>query len=301
MKYTKANLLKALKISEELDKKQKFKESDYLLNKIFKLAQEAPFELREGLDTNDPKSVMDYFIGFAFDMYSRKKDISKKRLEMELSKLVDDKISEMSEENKVKYLNLKNEVLDELTNQAYWDELPEETITDMDSKSIGEDPKNFIDKLSSSAQQASEKFDNVIPPSFIIALAAWESGWGKSKLASQYGNYFGIKQSPTSGAQTGVSMGTFEYYDGAKTRERAEFAVFGDDAVSSMSALPNFLINNPRYSNALRIGQRYKDSKSINDLHDMIDAIFAAGYSTDPNEPGNIKKLINRYNLTQFD
>lgn len=299
MKYNKLSIVRALKIAEKLDIDKKYRLSDIIFQKIIRKANEQPFELAEGLEYNDPQTIMDYFMGYAFDMYSRKKDISKRRLILELSKLVDEKTSEMTDENREKLSDLKEQVLDELTNQYYWNDLSEES--ESESGPIAEDPKKFIEKLSGPAQSAASKFDNIIPPSFIIALAAWESGWGKSKLASQYGNYFGIKQSPSSGAKSGVSMGTFEYYDGTKTKEQAEFAVFGDDAVSSMTALPNFLFKNPRYKKSLEFGLQYKNSNSKSDLYDMIDSVFAAGYSTDPNEPGNIKRLIEKYNLTQFD
>lgn len=96
-----------------------------------KLAKEAPFQLKRGLEENDPKDVMGYFMGYAFDMYSRKKDISKKRLELELSKEVDDRFAEMAPEDQAAFSTLKDDVLDELQNQSYWESLPEETKTDI--------------------------------------------------------------------------------------------------------------------------------------------------------------------------
>jgi hypothetical protein len=64
-------------------------------------------------------------------MYSRKKNISQKRLIMEISKEVDDRYSEMSDQNKELYSNLKDDVLEELANQPYWNDLPEETLSDV--------------------------------------------------------------------------------------------------------------------------------------------------------------------------
>jgi flagellar protein FlgJ len=161
-------------------------------------------------------------------------------------------------------------------------------------------PKEFLEKLGPAAQQASQNVDNNIPASVILAMAAWESGWGKSKLAAEHGNFFGIKQSPTSGSSSGVSMGTFEF-NGGKHRETAEFAQFENDATASMSALPNFFANNRRYTNVFRKGEQYKNDKSSSSLFSVVDAIFDAGYSTDPGEPDNIKKLIVRYNLGKYD
>lgn len=141
MRYQSFQVHKAIKLAEKLDKNKNYKLSDYILNKILKTSQEQPFQLKEGLDTNDPKTVMDYFMGFAFDMYSRKKDISKKRLELELDKLVDDKIALMSDEDKAKYADLKSQVMDELKNQSYWNSLPEETKTNM-SSGVAFDPNS---------------------------------------------------------------------------------------------------------------------------------------------------------------
>jgi flagellar protein FlgJ len=161
-------------------------------------------------------------------------------------------------------------------------------------------PKEFLEKLGPAAQQASQNVDNNIPASVILAMAAWESGWGKSKLAAEHGNFFGIKQSPTSGSSSGVSMNTFEF-NGGKHRETAEFAQFENDATASMSALPNFFANNRRYTDVFRKGEQYKNDKSSSKLFSVVDAIFNAGYSTDPGEPDNIKKLIVRYNLGKYD
>lgn len=161
------------------------------------------------------------------------------------------------------------------------------------------DPKEFLDKLSGPAQSASTQTGGVIPPSVILAIGAWESGWGKSELAKQ-GNYFGIKSSPTSGGTGSVKRKTFEF-DGGKHEEMAEFATFNQDAVSSMAALPIFLQKNPRYRAAIKAGEKYKKTKSIDDLHNIIDSIFDAGYSTDKSEPSNIKNLINQHDLTRYD
>lgn len=118
-------------LANRLDKSGQYKIADLLTNYLLKLAQKEPFQLQKGLAENDPKDVMGYFMGYAFDMYSRKKNISQKRLLMELSKEVDDRYSEMSDENKELYANLKDEVLNELTNQPYWNDLPEETLSDV--------------------------------------------------------------------------------------------------------------------------------------------------------------------------
>ena len=119
------------KLANKMDKSGQYRVADLLTDILLKLSNNEPFELQKGLAKNDPKTVMGYFMGYAFDMFSREKNISQKKLMMELSKEVDDRYSEMSDENKVLYSNLKNDVMDELKNQPYWDDLPEEKLSDI--------------------------------------------------------------------------------------------------------------------------------------------------------------------------
>jgi flagellum-specific peptidoglycan hydrolase FlgJ len=299
------NYIKLTNLAQQLDNKGFYLKADLITSKLLKISQkeDPPFELREGEEFNDPDTVMKYFIGFGFDMVARDKNISKSKLKAELKKKLADKISEMSFKNKDKYRNFESEVMDELEKQTWYKNLPVEESNSESFGSIesGNTPKEFIESLSGPAQQASAATGNVIPPSVIIAMAAWESGWGKSKLAKDHGNYFGIKQSTTSGSSSSVQMPTHEYGAQGKYKIDAEFAVFQGDAVAAMSALPNFLKNNRRYSGALQAGENYSQDKSSSSLNQLIDEIFDSGYSTDTNEPYNIKQLIKKYNLTQFD
>jgi flagellar protein FlgJ len=310
MKY-----IKLADIALYLDSKGFYKKADLITRKLIKISQEKqeqeqaeefekdpPFELREGETSNDPKTVMKYFIGFAYDMVIRDIDITKPRLMMEVDKKISEKIEEMSPENKEKFSNLKNDVSLELESLEWFKDLPEHQGQDFgpDENYEGSNTEDFIKSFSGPAQAASASSENVIPPSVIIAMAAWESGWGKSKLASEHGNFFGIKHSPTSGSSSGVSMQTKEY-NGGEHNEIATFGQFSGSLASKLSALPNFLKNNRRYSKALEAGKNYNNSKSMSDLHALIDAIFDAGYSSDKKEPGNIKNLIDQHGLTKYD
>ena len=167
-------------------------------------------------------------------------------------------------------------------------------------KKLSGSPKKFLEKFAPAAKSASVQTGGLVPPSIILAMAAQESGWGKSKLAQEEGNYFGIKQSPTSGSSSGVKMKTFEF-DGGKHEEMAEFAKFDTDAVSAMAALPRFFSKNKRYSDVIKKSNLYNQSKNIGDLFKVVDAIFDAGYSTDPDEPLDIKRIISDYNLNSYD
>ena len=294
------NFRKIAQLARQYDKKQDYKIADLFTNVLLKYAQEMPFDITEGEAFNDPKNVLDYFTGFIFDMVSRKPTISKAQVKAELTKKIDEKLENLSNFEKARLSNIEEDVMTELNKNSWYTKLPEENEDFGKPVEITGGPKEFLEKLGPAAQQASQNVDNNIPASVILAMAAWESGWGKSKLAAEHGNFFGIKQSPTSGSSSGVSMGTFEF-NGGKHRETAEFAQFENDAVASMSALPNFFANNRRYADVFRKGEQYKSDKSTSSLFSVVDAIFNAGYSTDPGEPENIKKLIVRYNLGRYD
>ena len=294
------NFRKLAQLAKLHDEKQDYKLADVITNVLLKTAQVSPFELAEGEASNDPKTVLDYFVGYIFDMVFRKPSISKSQVKAELEKKIDEKLENLDNLEKAKLGNIQDDVMNELNKNTWYTKLQD---TNDDFGGPGEitgGPKEFLEKLGPAAQQASDNVGNNIPASVILAMAAWESGWGKSKLAAEHGNFFGIKQSPTSGASSGVSMSTFEF-DGGKHRETAEFAKFDDDATAAMSALPNFFANNRRYSEVFRLGENYKNNKSMSNLFRVVDAIFAAGYSTDPGEPDNIKKLISRYSLDRYD
>jgi flagellar protein FlgJ len=295
------NFRKITQLANQYDKKQDYKIADLFTKVLLKYAkEEMPFDITEGETSNDPKTVLDYFTGFVFDMVSRKPNINKAQVEAELDKKIDEKLENLDNLEKSKLYNIKEDVMTELNKNSWYTKLSEASQDFGKPVEITGGPKEFLEKLGPAAQQASQNVDNNIPASVILAMAAWESGWGKSKLASEHGNFFGIKQSPTSGSSSGVSMGTFEF-NGGKHRETAEFAQFENDATASMSALPNFFANNRRYTNVFRKGEQYKNDKSSSSLFSVVDAIFDAGYSTDPGEPDNIKKLIVRYNLGKYD
>ena len=294
------NFRKLAQLAKLHDEKQDYKLADVITNVLLKTAQVAPFDLAEGEASNDPKTVLDYFVGFIFDMISRKPTISKAQVEAELDKKIDEKLDNLSDAQKTNLSNIKQDVMNELNTNSWYTKLPEVSEDYGKPGEITGGPKEFLEKLGPAAQQASQNVGNNIPASVILAMAAWESGWGKSTLAAEHGNVFGIKQSPTSGASSGVSMGTFEF-NGGKHRETAEFAQFDNDATASMAALPNYFANNKRYSEVFRAGEIYKNDKSASNLFAVVDAIFRAGYSTDPDEPDNIKKLITRYSLDKYD
>lgn len=123
----------------------------------------------------------------------------------------------------------------------------------------------------------------------IIAQAILESGWGRSTLASEYHNYFGLK---CGGAWTGksVNMATQEEYTaGVMTDIRDNFRVF-DSMEDGVKGYFDF-INYSRYSNL----------KGVEDPEEYCRRIKADGYATSSRYVDSLLRVIRENNLTRFD
>lgn len=123
----------------------------------------------------------------------------------------------------------------------------------------------------------------------IIAQAIHESGWGESKLAAKYHNYFGLKCG-TKWTGKSVNMKTQEEYSaGSLTTISANFRVY-DSMEEGVKGYFEF-IQLPRYSNL----------KGITSPRKYLETIIADGYATGKSYVDHTMNIINLYNLTQFD
>lgn len=121
-----------------------------------------------------------------------------------------------------------------------------------------------------------------IPASIIIAQACLESGDGNSILATEGKNHFGIKCHNWEGAKI--------YHD--------------DDATGECFRK----YNNPEesfkdHSDFLRFRDRYRFlfELDIKDYKGWAYGLKKAGYATNPNYPQMLIKIIEEYNLSQYD
>ena len=131
------------KLASKLDKLGSYEKADKITNSLIKLSkEELPFDITEGATYNDPDTVMKYFMGYAFDMFSKDKNISKKRIEMEVKKKVEEKLQEMNSDDKEKYRNFDSEVMKNLETQTWYKNLPETQEFDQESDSIRFDPNS---------------------------------------------------------------------------------------------------------------------------------------------------------------
>ena len=154
------------------------------------------------------------------------------------------------------------------------------------------DKMEFIESIEQQAYENYKKYG--ILPSITIGQAILESGWGKSQLALDHNNLFGIKADNRWSGDI-VTMVTKENYSDVI---EASFRKYASKA-ESIEDHGLFLYENERYTvNGVFAAKDYR-SQAL--------ALQSAGYSTAKNEDGELiyaEKLINiikNYNLMLYD
>ena len=146
----------------------------------------------------------------------------------------------------------------------------------------------FIEEIATYVKKYAGDY-GIMVHSPIIAQAILESGWGRSTLASEYHNYFGLK---CGGAWNGksVNMATQEEYEvGVMTDIRDNFRVF-DSMEDGVKGYFDF-INYSRYSNL----------KGVTDPEEYCRLIKEDGYATSSTYVDSLLRVIYDNNLTRFD
>ncbi|MGM9925717.1 MAG: glycoside hydrolase family 73 protein [Bacillus sp. (in: firmicutes)] len=152
--------------------------------------------------------------------------------------------------------------------------------------------KNFIASIEESAIANYKEYG--VLPSITISQAILESDWGRSQLAADYNNLFGIKDHRKWDGKTASLQTTENYND----RIQANFRAY-DSVSESISDHGLFLAENPRYAkNGLFTARTYIEQAK---------ALENAGYSTAIDENGNktyskiLIALIRQYELQLID
>jgi flagellar protein FlgJ len=130
-----------------------------------------------------------------------------------------------------------------------------------------------------------------IPPHFLVAHAALESGWGRSEPRFADGrpshNLFGIKAgSNWKGAV--VEATTTEYVNGAAEQRVERFRAYGSYA-EAFQDYAQLLAQSPRY--AAVVGSR--------DAASFAQGLQRAGYATDPAYAAKLERIITGPTLRQ--
>ena len=126
-----------------------------------------------------------------------------------------------------------------------------------------------------------------VPPSVTMAQAALESGWGRSGLAQQHNNLFGVKAGSSSAA---VALPTRETVDGTSRTQRERFRTYGSwsESLAHHGAL---LSEDDRYAHAR------------DEWHDWRSFLtqVAPVYATDPRYARLVGSIVVRYGLDRWD
>lgn len=153
---------------------------------------------------------------------------------------------------------------------------------------LTEKQKKFIEDIARYVQKYAKTY-GIKVHSAIIAQAILESGWGESRLAAQYHNYFGLKCG-TKWTGKSVNMTTQEEYEpGTLTTIKDNFRVY-DSMEEGVRG----------YFEFIQLA-RYHNLRGITDPRTYLQTIKNDGYATSSTYVENTMKLVTQYNLTKYD
>lgn len=149
-------------------------------------------------------------------------------------------------------------------------------------------PENFLAEIGPAASACQKRM--AIPASVTLAQAILESGWGRSQLAQQGKNLFGIKADKSWYGET-LSMPTKEFINHRWTVVDARWRKYAtwQDSIEDHA---HFFFSNPRYQVALlRVREPLAFAR----------AIQLCGYATDPGYADKLWRIIQGRDLTRYD
>lgn len=149
--------------------------------------------------------------------------------------------------------------------------------------------KEFVNRVWPHAVEVSRSTG--IPPQFLVAHSALESGWGKSEIRRADGssshNLFGIKAGKNWTGPT-VDAATTEFVDGQPQQVVEKFRDYASYE-ESFRDYANLLRNNARYSGVIGSQNGTEFAKGLQQ----------AGYATDPMYADKLSRIINGPTLRQ--
>lgn len=165
--------------------------------------------------------------------------------------------------------------------------------TTLGAAGLGQDApasgKDFVNRVWPHAVEASRSTG--IPPQFLVAHSALESGWGKSEIRRADGstsyNLFGIKAGKNWSGAT-VEAATTEYVDGRPQQVVERFRAYGSYEESFRD-----------YASLLRNNSRYGGVIGSQDGTEFARRLQQAGYATDPMYADKLSRIINGPTLRQ--
>ena len=164
------------------------------------------------------------------------------------------------------------------------------TSVQLDASTAGEGGnRDFVNRIWPQAVDAANSLG--VPPQFLVAHAALESGWGKGEIRLANGqpsyNLFGVKAGRNWQGET-VEVTTTEYVNGEPQQMREKFRVYNSYA-ESFNDYASLIRNNARFSGVL--GQQ--------DGTQFARSLQQSGYATDPMYADKLSRIINGTTLRQ--
>src|SRR5579884_3281255 len=149
--------------------------------------------------------------------------------------------------------------------------------------------QRFIAGLVGPAQDSERQTG--VPTSVTIAQAIHESDWGVSKLAREANNLFGIKAFDTTDSDKVYWIETWEVVDDEDVMVLDPFRAYASPR-ESIADHGQFFLRNSRYAAARQMAS---------DPRAFAQAIADAGYATDPAYAAKLIRLMDQYDLYQYD
>ena len=126
-----------------------------------------------------------------------------------------------------------------------------------------------------------------IPPSIILGQAIFESGWGRSNLAANFNNLFGIKGT---GEQT-VKIRTFER--SSRNRRYGKWARFRTFETRGEAIL--------YHGRLLAKDRRYAEARESREDWRLFMEKASRYYASDPNYTKKLSVIVEQYGLDRWD
>ena len=148
--------------------------------------------------------------------------------------------------------------------------------------------EEFIQKIAGYVKKYATAYEiKVCSP--IIAQAILESGWGESRLAKDYHNYFGLKCG-TKWQGKSVNLATWEEYEAGTAMVISYYFRVFDNMEEGVKG----------YFELLQL-PRYQNLKGITEPGRYLETIWADGYATSSVYVQKNMELIEQYQLMKYD
>lgn len=147
--------------------------------------------------------------------------------------------------------------------------------------------KEFIEQIAAAANKYYPVYK--ILPSMTIAQACLESGFGKTGLAKDCNNFFGMKWTNSCGTDYKEYKTGEQKPDGTPYTVVAKFRKY-PDAATGIKGYYDFI----NYA-------RYKNLQGQTDYRESCQLIKADGWATDVKYPSKLTSIIEQYSLWKYD